>query len=51
MALSERHMAATFNKPGFELFNHYTYAFCGDGCLQVRNIYLRRPCNAPVALL
>ena len=27
-------MAATFNKPGFELFNHFTYVITGDGCLQ-----------------
>ncbi len=34
IALAERHMAATFNQPGFELFDSYTYVFCGDGCLQ-----------------
>ena len=34
IALAERHMAATFNQPGFELFDNYTYVFCGDGCLQ-----------------
>ncbi|KAK3845674.1 MAG: transketolase [Linnemannia gamsii] len=27
-------MAATFNKPGFELFNNYTFMIMGDGCLQ-----------------
>lgn len=27
-------MAATFNKPGFELFSNYTYVFLGDGCMQ-----------------
>lgn len=27
-------MAATFNKPGFELFNNYTFMVTGDGCLQ-----------------
>jgi transketolase len=27
-------MAATFNKPGFELFNNFTYCILGDGCLQ-----------------
>lgn len=27
-------MAATFNKPGFELFNNYTFMITGDGCLQ-----------------
>ena len=34
LALAERHMAATFNQPGFEMINNFTYVFCGDGCLQ-----------------
>ncbi len=34
LALAERHMAATFNQPGFEVVGNYTYVFCGDGCLQ-----------------
>lgn len=33
MALSERLLAQTFNRDGFPLVNHYTYAFVGDGCL------------------
>src|SRR5688572_31155635 len=33
MALAERMLARTFNKPGLELVNHYTYVFLGDGCL------------------
>lgn len=33
MAMAERHLAATFNKESFEVFNHYTYAICGDGDL------------------
>lgn len=33
MALAERLLAAEFNRPGFELVNHYTYVFLGDGCL------------------
>ncbi len=33
MALSEYLLAAEFNKPGFEVVDHYTYAFLGDGCL------------------
>ena len=32
LAIAERHTAATFNKPGFELINNYTYTFFGDGC-------------------
>ncbi|KAG0312854.1 Transketolase [Linnemannia gamsii] len=34
LAMAEAHMAATFNKPGFELFNNYTFVIAGDGCLQ-----------------
>ena len=33
MALAERHLAATFNQPGFDLIDHHTYVFLGDGCL------------------
>ncbi len=33
MAIAEKHLAATYNKPGFEIVNHYTYALCGDGDL------------------
>ncbi|MCG2585889.1 transketolase [Massilia sp. TS11] len=33
MALAEYLLAAQFNKPGFAVVDHYTYAFVGDGCL------------------
>ncbi len=33
MALSEKMLAATFNRPGFDLVNHRTWVFAGDGCL------------------
>jgi transketolase len=33
MALAEKLLAAEFNKPGFDVIDHYTYAFLGDGCL------------------
>lgn len=33
MALAERTIAADFNQPDFDIINHFTYAFCGDGCL------------------
>ena len=33
MAIAEKHLAATYNKPGYEVVNHYTYALCGDGDL------------------
>jgi transketolase len=33
MALAERVLAATFNQPGFDLVDHHTYVFLGDGCL------------------
>ncbi|TWI66056.1 transketolase [Desulfobotulus alkaliphilus] len=33
MAMAERHLAARFNRPGFDLVNHFTYVMCGDGDL------------------
>jgi transketolase len=33
MALAEKLLAAQFNKPGFDIVDHYTYVFTGDGCL------------------
>jgi transketolase len=33
MALSEYLLAAQFNRPGFDIVDHHTYAFVGDGCL------------------
>ncbi|HMY39326.1 MAG TPA: transketolase, partial [Marinagarivorans sp.] len=32
-ALAEKVLAAQFNRPGFNLVDHYTYCFLGDGCL------------------
>ena len=33
LALAERMLAVQFNRPGFSVVDHYTYVFCGDGCL------------------
>jgi transketolase len=33
MALSEKLLAREFNRDGLNIVDHYTYAFCGDGCL------------------
>jgi len=33
MAMAERHLAATYNRPGFDIVDHYTYTMCGDGDL------------------
>jgi len=33
MAIAEKHLAAIYNKPGFEVVNHHTYALLGDGDL------------------
>jgi transketolase len=33
MALAERTLAATFNRPGHTIVDHHTYAFLGDGCM------------------
>ena len=34
MAVAEANLAARFNRPGFKVVDHYTYAICGDGCLE-----------------
>lgn len=34
MAVAETHLAATFNREGYPVVDHYTYAICGDGCLE-----------------
>jgi transketolase (EC 2.2.1.1) len=33
MAIAERYLAKKFNRDGYNVFDHYTYALCGDGCL------------------
>jgi len=33
MALAEKLLAAEFNRPGFDIVDHRTYVFVGDGCL------------------
>ena len=33
MALAEKILAATFNRPGHEVVDHRTWVFLGDGCL------------------
>jgi transketolase len=33
MALAEKLLATEFNRPGFDIVNHHTYVFLGDGCL------------------
>ena len=32
-AIAEKHLAAMYNKDGFNIVDHYTYAICGDGDL------------------
>ncbi len=32
--IAEAFLGATFNKPDYELFNHFTYVFAGDGCME-----------------
>lgn len=34
LAIAERHLAAEFNDKDFDVFDHYTYVICGDGCMQ-----------------
>jgi transketolase len=33
MALAEKLLAAEFNRPGFDIVDHHTYVFLGDGCM------------------
>ncbi|MFZ9511752.1 MAG: transketolase family protein, partial [Burkholderiaceae bacterium] len=33
MALAEKLLAAEFNRPGYDIVDHHTYVFLGDGCL------------------
>ena len=33
MAIAESFMADKFNRPGFEISDHYTFVIAGDGCL------------------
>ncbi len=33
MALAEKLLAAAFNRPGFNIVDHHTYVFLGDGCM------------------
>lgn len=34
LAIAQANVAATYNKPGYELSDNFTYVFLGDGCLQ-----------------
>ncbi len=33
MAMAEKRLAETFNRPGHTVVDHHTYVFAGDGCL------------------
>jgi transketolase len=33
MAIAGKWLAATYNRPGFELFGYHVYALAGDGCM------------------
>lgn len=32
MAIAEAHLAAKFNRPGYDIVDHYTFVLGGDGC-------------------
>lgn len=34
MAMAERFLAERYNKPGYDIVDHYTYVLCGDGDMQ-----------------
>ena len=38
MAIAEKALAAEFNKPGFNIVDHHTWLFLGDGCLILEGI-------------
>jgi transketolase len=33
MGIAEKHLAAIYNRPGYNIVDHYTYVMCGDGDL------------------
>jgi transketolase len=33
LAIAEKHLAAVYNQPGFDIVDHHTYGICGDGDL------------------
>ena len=33
LAIAEKHLAAVYNRPGYDIVDHYTYGICGDGDL------------------
>ena len=33
LAIAEKHLAATYNRPGFNVVDHFTYMLCSDGDL------------------
>jgi len=33
MAIAEKALAGQFNRPGYEIIDHHTYVFLGDGCM------------------
>jgi transketolase len=33
MGIAEKHLAAIYNRPGYNVVDHYTYVMCGDGDL------------------
>jgi len=34
LAMTEAHLAATYNTPEHKVVDNFTYVICGDGCLQ-----------------
>lgn len=32
LAMAEKHLSAVFNRPNYQVVDHYTYVLCGDGC-------------------
>ena len=47
LATAEAYLAAQYNRPGFEIVNHFTYGLVSDGDLMegVASEQLRSPAN------
>lgn len=33
IAIAEKHLAAEFNRPGFDVFDNHVFSIMGDGCM------------------
>lgn len=43
LAMATKHLAATLNRPGYDIVNNQTWCIVGDACLQGAHSTLRYP--------